>query len=108
MSDSKSTEDLVKQVDCIIGACKHIMYTEDDKVCLYQIDESTESKSERLMQLFDQELAKRAEEALKDFSEYAHTRYKGCTQDEYAYDSEVIVMAEDYIAALNNQSKEEK
>jgi len=41
-------------------------------------------------------ITKAREEALNEFAEYAHTRYKGCTQDEYAYDGEVITMVEDY------------
>lgn len=45
---------------------------------------------------------------LEDFAEYCHIRYKGCTQDEYAYDGEVVTMVEDYIAQLSKQEKEGK
>jgi hypothetical protein len=41
---------------------------------------------------------------LNDFAEYCHARYKGCTMDEYAYDGEVVTMAEDYLNKLNGGS----
>ncbi len=46
-------------------------------------------------------------ETLQDFAEYAHTRYKGCTQDEYAYDSEVVIMVDDYVELQSSPNKRE-
>lgn len=41
------------------------------------------------------------EELLKDFAEYCHTRYLGCSLENgkwfYSYDTEIVCMIEDYL-----------
>ena len=65
----------------------------------------------RIMNLIDQHTKTMCEtariETLQNFAEYAHTRYKGCTQDEYAYDSEVVIMVDDYVELQSSPNKRE-
>lgn len=47
---------------------------------------------------------------LTNFAEYCHERYLGCSQTsdgsfEYSYDSEVVIMAEEYQAKRSNLTK---
>ena len=60
--------------------------------------------SKNLISLFDQALQAKEEEMVEKFSEFCHTKYKGCSQAsgewEYSYEGEVITMAEEFLSSL--------
>ena len=43
--------------------------------------------------------AAKVESALRDFAEFAHTRYLGTDGKEYAYSQEVVYIVDDYLAS---------
>ena len=52
----------------------------------------------------EEAIQQQREEVVEKFSEFCHTKYKGCSQAsgewEYSYEGEIITMAEEFLSSL--------
>ena len=65
------------------------------------------ASSEEDLEAGAKEIPEAIAEVLRDFAEYAHTRYEGCSYDvtwKYQYDTEVVCMIDDYLNSLNENT----
>lgn len=63
-----------------------------------------ENAVETLKDAFEYKLSQQREQVLSDFSEFCHTKYEGCVQENgewfYQYKNEVVNMADEYLESL--------